>query len=217
MHCEVSTLPATTALGQRGSSIEPGGTTIESGRRQPALSGIGSSINVRNTYRTAATVTARGALKLLSCCAEVPVKSTMARTPRRGRRGCGPEPLPVVELVAERTVGEPADRPPRARLGVVLDVLHVGVRGRRSRPRVRRARARGCRGHWRRAARGGRRDSARVCAPDTAPAPSSRRSSVSSRHAVADDARRAGCSTPSSSMRRLPGGIEPGVTPPMSA
>jgi hypothetical protein len=33
--------------------------------------------------------------------------------------------LPVVELVAELAVGEPADRPPRARLGVVLDVLHV--------------------------------------------------------------------------------------------
>ena len=86
MHCEVSTLPATTALGQRGSSIEPGGTTIESGRRQPALSGIGSSISVRNTYSTAATVTARGALKLLACCAEVPVKSTMAVPRSRSTR-----------------------------------------------------------------------------------------------------------------------------------
>jgi len=78
MHCEVSTLPATTAPGGAGSSSEPGGTTIVSGRRQPALSGIGSSISVRNTYSTAATVTARGAFRLLACCGDVPVKSTTA-------------------------------------------------------------------------------------------------------------------------------------------
>jgi hypothetical protein len=78
MHCEVSTLPATTAPGGAGSSSEPGGTTIVSGRRHPALRGIGSSISVRNTYSTAANVTARGAFKLLGCCAEVPVKSTTA-------------------------------------------------------------------------------------------------------------------------------------------
>jgi len=78
MHCEVSTLPATTAPGGTGSSSDRGGTTIASGRRQPALSGIGSAISVRNTYSTAASVTARGALKLLSSCGDVPVKSTVA-------------------------------------------------------------------------------------------------------------------------------------------
>jgi len=78
MHCEVSTLPATTAPGGAGSSSVPGGTTMVSGRRHPALSGIGSVMRVRNTYSTAATVTARGALRLLACCADVPVKSTHA-------------------------------------------------------------------------------------------------------------------------------------------
>ncbi len=77
MHCEVSTLPATTAPGNAGSSIEPGGTTMRIGRRQPALSGIGSSISVLKTYSTAATVTARGALKLSGPWLEVPVKSTV--------------------------------------------------------------------------------------------------------------------------------------------
>ena len=42
MHCEVSTLPAATAAGGAGSSIEPGGIMISSGSRQPSLSGIGS-------------------------------------------------------------------------------------------------------------------------------------------------------------------------------
>ena len=53
-----------------------------SGFRQPALSGMSSSIRVRNTYSTAARHTAAGALKLLACCAEVPVKS-MSRAPAR--------------------------------------------------------------------------------------------------------------------------------------
>ncbi len=78
MHCEVSTLPATTAAGGAGSSIELAGMRISSGRRHPAFSGIGSASSVRNTYSTAAVVTARGALKLSGCCAEVPVKSTQA-------------------------------------------------------------------------------------------------------------------------------------------
>jgi hypothetical protein len=46
-----------------------------SGFRQPALSGMSSLTSVRNTYSTAAMQTARGALKLFTCCGEVPVKS----------------------------------------------------------------------------------------------------------------------------------------------
>ena len=45
----VSTLPATTAAGGCGASIEPAGTMILSGFRQPALSGMSSSTRVRNT------------------------------------------------------------------------------------------------------------------------------------------------------------------------
>ncbi|CFS62024.1 Uncharacterised protein [Mycobacterium tuberculosis] len=47
--CEVSTLPATTAAGWVGASIEPSGTTIRNGRRQPSLSGMSSATRVRNT------------------------------------------------------------------------------------------------------------------------------------------------------------------------
>ena len=50
-----------------------------------------------------------------------------------------------------------------------------------------------------------------------APAHSSRRTQRFVERAVADDARRGAIRTPSSSMCRLPGGIEPGVTPPTSA
>ena len=39
--------------------------TTSSGFRQPALSGMSSSTSVRNTYSTAAMLTAAGALKLL--------------------------------------------------------------------------------------------------------------------------------------------------------
>ena len=46
---EVSTFPATTAAGKTGASIEPSGTTIRSGRRQPSLSGMSSATRVRNT------------------------------------------------------------------------------------------------------------------------------------------------------------------------
>ena len=48
------------------------------GFRQPALSGMSSSTSVRNTYNTAAIHTAVGALKLLICWGEVPVKSITA-------------------------------------------------------------------------------------------------------------------------------------------
>ncbi len=48
------------------------------GRRQPAFIGMSSSTIMRNTYSTAARVTGSGALKLVGCCGEVPVKSTVA-------------------------------------------------------------------------------------------------------------------------------------------
>ena len=40
---------------------------------------MSSSTSVRNTYSTAAMHTARGALKLFTCCGEVPVKSISAQ------------------------------------------------------------------------------------------------------------------------------------------
>ncbi len=47
--CEVSTLPATTAAGYSGDSIERGGITMRIGRRQPAFIGMSSSTMTRNT------------------------------------------------------------------------------------------------------------------------------------------------------------------------
>ena len=58
--------------------MQPSGTMISRGFRQPAFSGMSSSTSVRNTYSTAAIVMARGALKLLGNCALVPVKSMRA-------------------------------------------------------------------------------------------------------------------------------------------
>ena len=78
MQVEVSTLPATTLAGGLGRSMQPPGMTTSIGFRQPALSGMSSSTSMRNTYSTAAMHTAVGALKLLACCGEVPVKSTLA-------------------------------------------------------------------------------------------------------------------------------------------
>ncbi len=78
MHCEVSTLPATTAAGATGLISEAGGTRISSGRRQPSFSGMSASTSVRKTYSTAAVQTASGALKLPPDCAEVPLKSMIA-------------------------------------------------------------------------------------------------------------------------------------------
>ena len=78
MHCEVSTLPATTAAGGTGFSIEPGGTRSVSGRRHPSFNGKSASTSARNTYSTAAVHTASGALKLPGRCGEVPAKSTTA-------------------------------------------------------------------------------------------------------------------------------------------
>src|SRR5690606_10278396 len=90
MAWEVSTLPATTAAGGSGASMDPGGTTIVRGRRHPSLRGMSSATRVRKTYRTAALTTANGALKLVDSWADVPVKSTVAErwarsTPTRTR------------------------------------------------------------------------------------------------------------------------------------
>ena len=54
------------------------GNLIVNGLRQPSFRGIFSSINVRNTYRTAALTTAVGALKLVELSEEVPLKSMIA-------------------------------------------------------------------------------------------------------------------------------------------
>ncbi len=86
MAWEVSTLPATTAAGGSGASMDPCGTTMSRGRRQPSLSGMSSATRVRKTYRTAALTTAYGALKLVASCGEVPVKSTVAERLRRSTR-----------------------------------------------------------------------------------------------------------------------------------
>ena len=75
---EVSTLPATTAAGYTGASIEPSGITSRSGRRQPSLSGMSVATSVRNTYSTAAVTTEDGALKFVASCGDVPVKSIVA-------------------------------------------------------------------------------------------------------------------------------------------
>ncbi|EDT37263.1 hypothetical protein BamMEX5DRAFT_6958 [Burkholderia ambifaria MEX-5] len=83
---DVSTLPDTTAAGYSGFSIERAGTITVSGFRQPAFNGMSSPTSVRNTYSTAAMQTAFGALKLLSSCAEVPVKSISARRAARSTR-----------------------------------------------------------------------------------------------------------------------------------
>jgi hypothetical protein len=75
---DTSTLPATTAAGYFGDSIEPSGTMMRIGRRQPSFIGMSSSTMTRNTYRIAARVTGSGALKFVACCGDVPVKSTVA-------------------------------------------------------------------------------------------------------------------------------------------
>src|ERR1700712_5445226 len=76
--CETSVLPATTAAPGSGDRNVPGGMIKVSGLRQPSFSGISSPTKHRNTYSTAARVTAGGELKLPSCCGPVPVKSTVA-------------------------------------------------------------------------------------------------------------------------------------------
>ena len=49
-----STLPATTAAGYLGFTMDPGGSTSVMGLRQPAFKGMASSTKVRKTYKTAA-------------------------------------------------------------------------------------------------------------------------------------------------------------------
>ncbi len=125
MAWEVSTLPATTAAGGSGASIEPGGTTMRSGRRQPSLSGMSSSTRVRKTYRTAALTTANGALKLVASCGDVPVKSTVARALRAVHGDPDADDGARVGLVGELAVLQGVDDAAHGFLGVVLDVLHV--------------------------------------------------------------------------------------------
>jgi hypothetical protein len=73
-----SVFPATTAQPGSGERNVPGGMTISIGTRHPSLSGISVPTRQRNTYSTAARVTAGGELKLFGRCTPVPVKSTRA-------------------------------------------------------------------------------------------------------------------------------------------
>ena len=75
---ETSVFPATTAAPGMGDKNVPGGIISFSGFRQPSFSGISSPTKQRNTYSTAARVTAGGELKLPESCGPVPVKSTVA-------------------------------------------------------------------------------------------------------------------------------------------
>ena len=63
--------------------MDPRGTRISSGLRQPSFSGKSASTSARNTYSTAAVQTASGALKFPGCCGDVPAKSTTALRARR--------------------------------------------------------------------------------------------------------------------------------------
>jgi len=58
--------------------MDRSGSTMRRGRRQPSLRGMSASTRVRNTYSTAAVVTAAGAFRLVASCGEVPVKSMVA-------------------------------------------------------------------------------------------------------------------------------------------
>jgi hypothetical protein len=82
---EVSTLPATTAAGGRGSSSDGAGTRSSIGVRKPSLSGSGSPIRQRSAYITAARTTGRGALALPGSMPLVPEKS-IRRRPAPGSR-----------------------------------------------------------------------------------------------------------------------------------
>src|SRR3990167_10673465 len=94
MQLDVSTLPATTDAGGLGLSMEPAGMMTLMDLRQPALRVMSSLTRVQKTYSTAAIQTAVGALKLLVCCADVPVKSTsavrLAASTRIATRICAP-------------------------------------------------------------------------------------------------------------------------------
>ena len=213
--CEVSTLPATTAAGYAGASIEPSGITRRSGRRHPSLSGMSvGDERAEHVQHRRRHDRRRG----------VEVGGQLRRRPREVDRRR--PPLPVdrdphgdhragVHLVAVGAVVERVDDPADRLLGVVLDVTHVGqddveaevvdhlaelldapgVRG-DLRPQVAEVGVRARDGY------GASVSSRRVSASRNRPSATSSQLSNS---------------TPSSSTLRLFAGIEPGVIPPTSA
>mmetsp|Transcript_7778 Transcript_7778/g.32471 ORF Transcript_7778/g.32471 Transcript_7778/m.32471 type:complete len:244 (-) Transcript_7778:652-1383(-) len=76
--CEVSTLPPTTAARSLGARNEPVGITNAMGAKHPSLSGISWFTRHRTQYMTAAEVTAGGAFQLPYTSGLVPVKSNVA-------------------------------------------------------------------------------------------------------------------------------------------
>ena len=171
---------------------------------------------MRNTYSTAARVTGSGALKLLGCCALVPVKSMVAARRCVVDANRDAHHRAVVHLVAELAVLEHVDDLAHRCLGVVLHVLHVRVHDRQ-------AVVLGHRRQLRDAFLAGGDLRAQVgevlrrrCAPDSGRDVSSARSSAS-RNTPRSTSCTLSSSTPSSSMVFESDGIEPGVMPPMSA
>ena len=111
MHCEVSTLPATTAAGGTGSSIEPRGTTIV---QRPQAAGVQRN---RLVDQRAEHVQHRGdrhrarrieIVRLLRRRARE-VDASPCRV-RASTRDADLDRLAVVELVAEMAVAQPPDR-----------------------------------------------------------------------------------------------------------
>src|SRR5262249_60845341 len=68
--CDVSTLPATTAAGYSGDSIDFFGITLLIGGRQPPFLGISYSTTARKTQRTAARGARAGGLEVVLCYGE---------------------------------------------------------------------------------------------------------------------------------------------------
>ena len=71
--------------------------------------------------------TAVGALKLLVCCPDVPVKSISALRSAGVDADRHPDPGAVVQRQRERAVLQPRDHPAHRFLGVVLHMPHVGL------------------------------------------------------------------------------------------
>ena len=76
MRCDVSTLPAATALGKRAFTRHPGGAVTRTARCTPPFVGTSSGKSVRTTNKTAERATASGQFTLPRAAGAVPVKST---------------------------------------------------------------------------------------------------------------------------------------------
>jgi hypothetical protein len=112
-------LPATTAQGHCGSSIDPGGTAIVVERDR--LVDQRSEHVQHGCDRDGAR---RVEIVVLLRRGSGEVDQRVAPLAIDGDAHL--DPLAVVELVTERAVAQAADRAPRAALGVVLHFAHVG-------------------------------------------------------------------------------------------